>query len=193
MVKSGNRICFHYKFDYKETLSNGVSLKFQSSFISTAYGVNPNCAATSAGEESDEEEDEWNYIQGDKKQDQQPTEQSEPKLAPSVGEPVEVEAAADHHQEDPVPALGSKPAAEEETEVQQQPLDEPLEELADPSPSDTDAFAAVVGEPSETIIDDGESREVDAVVELQGEEEALTEPVPAVASPVIPLEEVTFW
>lgn len=155
-----------------------------------AYGINPNCAATSAGEESDEEEDEWNYIQGDKKQDQQPAEQSEPEPAPSVGEPVEVEAAADHHHEDPVPALGSEPAVGKETEVQQQPLDEPLEELADPTLSDTDAFATVVGEPSETIIDDGESREVDAAVELDGEEEeALIEPVPAVASPVIPSEE----
>ncbi|KAL9705378.1 hypothetical protein quinque_008896 [Culex quinquefasciatus] len=160
-----------------------------SSDFAWAYGINPNCAATSAGEESDEEEDEWNYIQGDKKQDQQPAEQSEPEPASSVGEPVEVEAVADHHQEDPVPALGSEPAAEEETEVQQQPLDEPLEELADPTPSNTDAFAAVVGEPSKTIIDDGESRQLDEAVELDGEEEALTEPVPAVARPVIPSEE----
>lgn len=160
-----------------------------------AYGVNPNCAATSAGEESDEEEDEWNYIQGDKKQDQQPTEQSEPEPAPSVGEPaqVEIEAESERRQEDTASVLGLEPAAEEVPEdheqQKQQLFDEPLAELADPTPSDTDAFAVVVGESSETTVEEDDNREVEAAAYQCEDEEALIEPVPAVASPVIPTEE----
>lgn len=74
-------------------------------------------------------------------------------------------------------------------------MDEPLAELADPAPSDTDAFATVVCEQSETAIDDGdESREVEAAAEPRSEEEEqLIDPVPAaIASPVSPAEEVTF-
>lgn len=126
----------------------------------TAYGVNPNCAATSAGEESDEE-DEWNYIQGDKKQ-AHPTEQNEVVTA-SVDEPVE---AASLHQ-DPVDSVES---IEEETHA-------PTE----PTPSDA---LVTVGEPSEVI---DENRETEAV--LCESKQALIEPVPAVSSPVIPTEE----
>uniref|UniRef100_A0A1Q3FAG4 Putative microtubule-associated protein n=1 Tax=Culex tarsalis TaxID=7177 RepID=A0A1Q3FAG4_CULTA len=178
--------------------NNGANVCDKQTIEDQAYVVNPNCAATSAGEESDEEEDEWNYIQGDKKQDAQPAEQSESEPASSVEVPAveaEVEAASDHHQaEDLVSTFGSEPAAEEDTEKQQQqqPLDEPLAELADPAPSDTDAFAAVVAEPSETAIEeeDDESRAVEAAAEPCGDEGALIDLIPAaVASPVVPTEE----
>lgn len=126
----------------------------------TAYGVNPNCAATSAGEESDEE-DEWNYIQGDKKQDQ-PTEQNEV-VAASVDEPVE---AASLHQ-DPVDSVES--------------IEEESHAPTEPTPSDA---CVTVDEPSEVI---NENRETETV--LCESEQALIEPVPAVSSPVIPKEE----
>lgn len=126
-----------------------------------SYGINPNCAATSAGEESDEE-DEWNYIQGDKKQDQ-PTEENEV-VAASVEEPA-VEAASLH--QEPVDSVES---IEEETHV-------PTE----PTPSD--AFVAV-DEPS-TLIDEHKETET----ELYESGQVLLEPVPAVSSPVIPTEE----
>lgn len=128
------------------------------------YGVNPNCAATSAGEDSDEE-DEWNYIQGDKKQDQ-PLEQTEA-LAPSVDAPVE---DGSFHQ-DPV---GSEFVVEEDEIIAELPTSE--------TPSD--AFVAD-GEPSETI---DEPREPEA--DLCSTEEALLDPISVdAASPLIPAEQ----
>lgn len=127
----------------------------------TAYGGNLNCVATSAGEESDEE-DEWNYIQGDKKQDQ-PTEQTEV-VAASVDEPVE--AASLLHQ-DPV---DSEESIEEDSHVPTEPI-----------PSDA---CVIVEEPSEV---NNEHNETEAV--LCESEQVLLEPVPAVSSPAIPTEE----
>lgn len=117
------------EFTTEDSFENNASITSDKQIMEEhTHDINPNCAATSAGEESDEE-DEWNYIQGDQKKNQV-TEQNK------VDATFAVETAENL---DPVKVIV------EETQP---------EVLTEPIPSD--AFVAV-GETSEIINENREA------------------------------------